>query len=241
MPPWTRASELARTLACPGSTRLPRTERPRGHEANFGTELHAWKAGAPPTPRVAAWLEVQPDPDPRATLWPGGEHEVLVWADPPNENDSCVITRPFAGRFAGPAAERDAKRAILPGTAVAGEIDWWTLDAPVPWVDDLKTGGYEPGTPRPQLYLYALAAAYLTDADAVQISVTWWPRYPLGTPPTRECRMYTRNFLEHRWNDVAHARRSRDILNVGEWCKFCPSRPHCPRWTPAGLLEIPKE
>lgn len=165
-------------MACPASTVLPRGEDTQSPAARFGTELHAWKAGAEPTETVAKWLSHQ-DPGLREVLWPGGRHEVLLGYKPPR----------YTMAYSGTKEENAVERAKLSDDWVAGEADWIT-EFPVPWVDDLKTGQY-PGDPDtlPQLKFYAWILALESGEPEILVSITHWPRYPLGTPPCRVTRI----------------------------------------------------
>lgn len=220
---WARASGLTTALACPPSTVMPKVNRERDSSAFFGTELHAWKAGGEPTERVAAWLARQRTIRVPGDLWPGGRHEVLLW---------------LTTRSCGLADRGVENRDLFPHNWTAGEADWITLEGLIPWVDDLKTGAWEPGTPRPQLLFYALVLSEVTGSD-VMVSVTHWPRYPLGEPPRRETRVFTRPELAKFRTHLENRRDLGKSLAPGDYCKFCDARPGCPAWTAGGLLPAP--
>lgn len=216
MPPWTRASELHRAIACPASVVLPRGPDTTSDAAAFGRELHAWKAGEPPTPRVTRWLAHQDAKWTRDLLWPGPCHEVLLGA----------YGESGAYWHEGTKTENEARRAALDDTWVAGEAD--LVDPEAKWVDDLKTG-WHPGPPRtlPQIRFYLLAAArWFGWKEWVLGSITHWPRYPLGTPPTRWTEVLDVAELEAWWAGVVEPARVRAQMGgaekrPGSHCKFC--------------------
>lgn len=218
--PWTRASELARAIACPASVVLPRVPDLGSRAAAFGTELHAWKAGGAPSKSVTTWLTHQePKWLNREVMWPGGQHEVLLGV---SEHD--------ARRYAGTKEQNAYERSLWNHTWVAGEADWVQWD--LPWVTDLKTG-WHPGRPSlvVQLRTYGLAVARVLQEPVVLLSIDHWPRYPLGTPPTRVTEPVLRADLETWWTEVVEPARveadydpatTTDLdKHPGAHCKFC--------------------
>lgn len=222
MAPWTRASELHRSVRCPASAVLPRgPDRPNA-AADFGTEVHAYVSGGEPTARVRAWLDRQGVGDVRGVYWPGGAHDVLLGL-------ATAHHEGVAGSYQV-KADRDVFRATLPADYVAGEADWLSLDGPVPWVDDLKTG-WHPGEPTgmEQTKFYGLAALRASPGapSAVMLSITHWPADG-AQPPLRVTRLATREGLEQWWEgEVVPAARlalgpTTPTPTPGEHCYFCP-------------------
>lgn len=210
--PWTRASALTRALNCPASVYLPQTDRPVGDAARWGTEVHAAKAGLPPTPRVSRWLALQAPFRTPAEVWPGGRHEVGLGL--------LVAKGRVDTRWVGPAEERHR----LGPDWVTGCADWLSEDGILPWVDDLKTG-IPPDPPTDQLLFYAAAAFGPIPSTPIQLSITHWPRYPLGAAPTRvsviadpeEFEVFTGRLIEAKTLVEARAPAS-----PGPWCRWCP-------------------
>lgn len=232
MPPWARASELERALECPASCVLPREDRGPGEAALWGTQVHHWKATGESFPGLEdrgrnrarlTRLEVLAKANlTRGVLWPGGTHEVTY----------VVHADGSVDRHLG-----DVDRELLPREDTAGTADW-ELDAPILWVDDLKTGRHPQDAPddRPQTLWYGAAAAVYHDAPAALLSITHWPRYPRDEPPTRVTRLVSRDRLTRFLRDVADAREralspdAASLTRQGPWCTYCPCRSHCPEF-----------
>lgn len=219
---WTRASELHRSLHCPASTVLGRKPDEGGAAASFGTAVHAWVSGAEPSPAVADWIARQPvnPATVRNVFWPGGMHDVLL----------AVPTGDAVADWKMLAGDRDWRQQVRAGLDqkwVAGEADWVSLDGPIPHVDDLKTG-WDPGPPHivDQLWLYALVIQAVTEAPAVQISITHWPADG-KQPPIRSGKILGANDLDHWYGRtlVPAARLATGPSPPtipGDWCRFCP-------------------
>lgn len=251
--PWTRASELDRTLHCVGSLVLPRTEvkSERALEAaDWGTMGHRWKATG----------EVRVEPGrtnheklfrerlertalDRSVLWPeGGEHEVAVAIN-------CVTGE--VERFPGSAMvdpeAADAWKAAHDDRWVTGTLDYRHTIMGEPWVDDYKSGAWPVPVETFQLDGYGYADWVLAGRpEQSRVSITQWPRYPKDGLPWRVGRVITASEHQDFLNNLGLARELYltmagvslscqgnipiDLLTPGEWCRFCPSRGECPAY-----------
>lgn len=213
MPPWTRASELSRSIRCPASTVLPRAPDTRKGAADFGTAVHAYCSGEGPGPQVAEWLAQQPDAtNPRGE----GISDVLLALDTEDGPDVFVV------------ADRDTRnwvRASLPASYVAGECDWvmW----PEPWVKDLKTG-WHPGRAHEleQMLFYSLALMRKADTYDGYATIVHWPADG-AQPPLDVTDHLDRGKVQRWWDNkvVPASRLARGPSpepTPGDWCRFCP-------------------
>lgn len=254
--PWARASSLDRHIACPAASHLPMVDRgvwrpgylSKGAElfsplpepdlrddsaAQWGTEMHAAKAGEPTA--QDPWL-VWMNPH-RERLWPRrlGEHEVSVSYD-------CRTKSVELFRSAS-EDERTRWKMSRGPDCVVGTPDWWAvLPTGEPWVDDLKTGWRQPDVVTPQM-LFALMAR-MKEPDVAgwntgRVSITWCPRaqVPEGEeppPPTREglWRQLSKAVVdafeeELHWAWVRACVTPNPIARPGGHCLYCPSLQVC--------------
>lgn len=252
--PWARASALHRHLECPAASHLPRLERgvwrpgylsssvesptlgldvtgllaPIEDEnwvSEWGTEIHAVKAGGP-------------DP-----LGWGGEHVERLWPSRLGEHE-VTFSYDCATRtvelFRSPVeAERTAWKESRGDNCVTGSADWWArLPSGEPWVDDLKTGWRRPEPLTPQLLIGLVARMAQPDAagwGTGYVSSTHWPRAKEPTEPDRDglWRRVTRESLAAFQEEVDLAWKratGRDPRpRPGAHCLYCPSAPVCDR------------
>lgn len=196
-----------------------------GSSAEWGKEVHAFKEGEEPTPRVKKWYEEHYIPGYKEMLWPGGEHEAVFW-----EQGGKVEKLDRRPSF----PERD----LWPQDGMFFSMDWVNLhDGPAPWVDDLKTGMMPSSWTQLKAYSWALYQHYPW-IKANLASYTNWTRYPLGGDAVREAKTFTRDEIES-WYDktVVPARRlalgpnAKTLVNPGSHCRWCRAKPNCPAWT----------
>jgi len=223
MGPWASPSVLDRAIACPASTVLPKGPDIVGPSAQWGKEVHAFKEGEDPTPRVKKWYESY-YPGVKEMLWPGGEHEVVYW-----EQDGKIERLDRRPSF--------AERELWPRQGMFFSLDWQNLhDGPAPWVDDLKTGLMPESWTQLKAYSWALYKAHPWIQTNLA-SYTNWTRYPLGADPVRETKSFTRAEIEG-WYDktvvpakrLALGRNAADLVRPGPHCRWCRSKPYCPAW-----------
>lgn len=212
---------MTRTLNCPASVHLPKTPRASGPAAEWGTAIHSVKEGRDPGRADArAWAALHEPFWPRTVLWPEGHHErglglrVAVKGYPRRHH---AVTQAWEG----PAE----KRWDLSDDWATGACDWYTLDGPVVWLDDLKTGGNPELPPTDQLTFYATALArHLDTKTDVLTSITHWPRYPKGRGPVRSTALVT---YDDRRDFEARLARAKALADTnpeptpGYWCLYC--------------------
>lgn len=244
--PWARASSLARHLACPAASWLPRADRGSWHQgyltkgdlvapaiappdqdmsfADWGTELHNAKAGHGEDP----WSSlIEPH---REQLWPAGsgQHEVCVAYN-------CRSRVATIGPADLSKSEQDAWKAAQNDDCVVGVADWagWLPDE-LPWVDDLKTGWKRPDPEMVQLQFYLLVWAKSRGDKQGWTSVTWWPRGS-DTTPSRQglWRKHTVVAFDELEDQLHRAWLAATGLNheprPGIHCSYCPSASVCSR------------
>ncbi len=245
--PWSSPSRLDQSIGCPASCVLPKAPDVESSSAQWGHEVHAWKDGKPPTKRLEKWLAEGGYPaNIRETLWPGGEHEVILWANPDGHVERLY--------------ELPEDRSKVDKWSMFYIIDWMAEDGLVPHLDDLKTGRFPPASATQN---WAYAWAYLRwrkHVDQVLVSVTHWPRYPKGNQPTRvKSELLDREQVMAWWGGVViPAQRlaqgplapydyrpdpepdgmtlAAEWPNANGYCRWCRSKPHCPE-----MLHVPKE
>ena len=224
---------MDRILACDGSLYLPTAElrSPATREsADWGTYVHEYVRTrvVPPADkdhptypdRLRDRLDAAGDV---LALWPvGGRNEVsFAYAIDTGEVISAELPT---------KKEEDAWKEAYDSRYVTGTADYLGSLLGRPWVDDLKTGRFPPSPSSAQTVFYALCAARLAGStEGAYVTITHWPRYPVGCRPERVGRVLTpedlddfADLLEQRW------RASPRALNPGEHCRFCPSRTNCP-------------
>lgn len=260
--PWARASGLHRHLVCPVSCSLPQFDRGAwrpgllqlvtpaqlaerkqtqleldkqtiwGGQADWGTVMHAAKAGLEVDPFFRDLMAPH-----RETLWPArlGLHEVGVSFD----CDTRVVDI-----HVGPAAEVDQWKATRPTSCVVGTVDWWAeLPTGEPWIDDLKTGKWEPGVVTEQTKFYLMCrmrGAQFSKWDTGRISITWIPREerplevtelePVRTPYWKQLsRFVIDEFEEDVVAGWKRAKEAEPLAVPGIQCEYCPSALVCTR------------
>jgi hypothetical protein len=244
-------------MECPGPAVLRHAPEERSARTNeaaaWGTTAHTWMA----TGEVRApegWeklnglfakklresgLDGEAGRAFRESWWPpGGRFEVAVAID-------CAGGGVGWAELGGDDA---AWKTAHPDSWVTGTLDYVGEVLGEPWIDDLKTGRWDPPPPgeNVQLRLYALAALRMRDPrrpppGRVVLSMTRWPRYPLTGRPTRlwaeitpgELADFERR-LRLRWALVSRLRagdqdRVVDELVTGSHCQFCDVGVNCPR------------
>ena len=243
--PWTRASELERTLECQSSLILPQNhEKSKSamEAAAWGTIAHHWKAlGTLPTTvpgydNLLTLFEKRKEtwPD-REALWPShGKHEVAVGLD--------CLTGAVAWNEEEDGEKRDAWKQSLPESWISGTLDYHSDLFGTPWVDDLKTGREPPDYARhPQFLFYGLVAYRLAVSsgdlpDHLLLSCTHWPRYPIDHGATRKYAHVTAETLDvfqkrlrlayDNWRWQRDKQRPDPV--PGDHCQWCPARMSCP-------------
>lgn len=191
---------------------------------NWGKEVHAFKEGEEPTPRVKKWYEENYEPGTVEKIWQGGEHEVVYW-----EQDGKVEKLDRRPSF----AERD----MWPFGGMFFSLDWQDMSGMAPHIDDLKTGRMPTSWTQLKAYSWAMYRHYPWVQDNLA-SYTNWTRYPLGGEPIRVTKHYTRKGIEAWYdNTVVPAKRlvmgktAKDLVNPGTHCHWCRCKPYCPAWT----------
>lgn len=251
--PWARASVLDRHIECPAASHLPRLDRgnwtpgylskgvfvaPTVFEdkdstaADWGTAMHAAKAGAPDA--ADPWLSwAEPV---REQLWPShlGEHEVSVSYD--------CRTREVELYRSVSEDERTAWKNSRGPDCITGTCDWWArLPSGEPWVCDLKTGWQKPLTAKTAQNLFYLTCLMKQPENEKWVtgrsSLCHCPRPKRGDDPefTRNglWKQVTRTELE-AFEDELHwawirANGFNPAARPGAHCKYCPSALVCDR------------
>lgn len=230
--PWTRPSDLYRSLACPASCALPKekgADKP-GPAAKWGKEIHAWKEGEPATPRVQRWAhEAGHSLLTLEEFWPGGGvHEPLY----------IFRADDVPTRMLGITKESRAEvYATLGPNDMWGFVDYETC-TPFQHVDELKTGRLHPGNPleHPQSLVYARGHWKVFGGPGTIVSTTHWPRYPKGKRPDRWTEWASGKYLDEWHHDVlvparrlAQGRLAHTQAVPGAWCRYCRC-PSCEHW-----------
>lgn len=260
--PWARASALDRHLECPAASHLPQLDRgvwrpgyliPAGHSfvppvtpieekdssaADWGTAMHAAKAGAPDAQDPwLVWMAPRRD-----KLWPNhlGEHEVAV-------SYNCRTRSVQLFRAPTEEARTDWKMA-QDQDCVVGTADWWgALPTGEPWIDDLKTGWAPPDVVSNPMLFYMMCRMKQEDAipwDRGRMSITWWPRraakededgnLDIGEPSRdglwkQVTRMVLDTFEEELHRAWVRAVGLNPAPRPGGHCLWCPSASVCDR------------
>ena len=245
MPPWTRASSLDRSVACPASTHLAQLVAPSERSqdaARWGTMLHHWK-------ETGEWLEdTQPVRRRRAALVAGGVSREDLW--PITGAHEVAFALHTANKLAvrcdlPTREEKEAWKLSFDESWITGTCDYLGDLLGEPWVDDLKTGKYGLHAEADpwdlwQMRFYALCAAMFTGADRVHVSLTWWPRYPADGVPLQiwaepvtatELLGLTLPLLETARRAAVASRLLTPDAQPGDHCTFCKSRTSCPAYT----------
>lgn len=249
--PWARASALARHMACPAASYLPRYDRgtwepgyrarpgvfvapecppDRSHDAaDWGTAMHDAKAGHGVDP-WESWMAPHRD-----LMWPPdmGKHEVCLAYD-------CRTREVIVGPANLPKAEQDAWKAQQGDDCVVGVTDWWGNLNGDTWIDDLKTGWQLPDVITPPMQFYLMCAAKVDGNRGGWLSITHMPK--AHPSPTREdlWRKQTgpeldafEELVHLAWLGVVGLSRTRPdwepAPRPGMHCQYCPSASVCPR------------
>lgn len=198
--------------------------------SDFGTQLHAAKAGLPCTEGARATMEPW-----REKLWPSrlGKHEVGV--------AYSSVTR-LVEVLEGTPDEVDGWKATKGSDWCVGSVDWWaSLPVGEPWIDDLKTGWQEPDTVTEQTTFYVMCRRlYLHQTTSERwpsgrISVTHYSRRLLeqdpGASPTRRwARLSAAALTDFQEQlDLAYVRATKhpQWASSGIQCLYCPSALVC--------------
>lgn len=237
---WTRASQLDRTLQCPGHLTLPHTRtlsEGAQNAADYGTTVHNWKATGVVSgvgtkaksheKTLKNKLEIlATNGITRETIWPSasasGFHEVSFAYN-------CVDHR-LAVHW-GPYNVEWKKS--YTDDWIAGTADYvgWT-DTGLPWVDDLKTGMLFESQPTEmgQMFFYCMCwNKYNSGVCDVLSSVTHWPKYPLPVLPTRTEGVLTWARLQKFEKYICELYTSgKRPFNLGPECEYCPAFESCP-------------
>jgi hypothetical protein len=170
----------------------------------------------------------------REKLWPNrlGLHEVGVSFNCDTRVvDVCV----------GPADDVDRWKAASAPACVVGTVDWWAeLPTGEPWIDDLKTGKWEPEVVTEQTKFYLLCrarGAQFRGWETGRVSITWIPR-PEEAPeeieslePERFWKQVSRFTLDEFEAEVIaawHRACAEEPEPVpGIQCEYCPSALVC--------------
>jgi hypothetical protein len=200
-----------------------------GTQADWGTNMHAAKAGLPVDHPLYAEL-LAPH---REKLWPArlGIHEVGVSFDCETRAvDICV----------GPSADVDLWKASRAASTVVGSVDWWAeLPTGEPWIDDLKTGKWDPETDTEQTRFYLLCrwkGPKFRKWDTARLSVTHIPREEnpfdvTEVEPVRAWKQLGRFALEEFEEEIVaawHRAKEAEPRPVpGIQCEYCPSALVC--------------
>lgn len=199
-----------------------------GTQADWGTSLHAAKAGLAVEPFYRDLMAPH-----REKLWPNrlGLHEVGVSFNcDTGVVDLCV----------GPEDEVSYWKAASAPACVVGTVDWWAeLPTGEPWIDDLKTSKWEPETATEQTKFYLMCrarGAQFAGWETGRISVTHIPReeqpYEVkDLDVTRRWKQISRFTLDEFEAELVaawHRARMQEPEPVpGVQCEYCPSALVC--------------
>ena len=236
---WSRASQLDRTLQCPGHLTLPHTREVSQNAVNaaeYGTMVHHWAetgeivGSKSHTKTFEKKLSVlQTNGITRQTLWPiSGYHEVTFAYN-------CVDGRLGTCWLKG----QEATRAKLSygDDWVTGTADYVYIKDGLCGVNDLKTGMLFDSQPDElsQLYFYLMCWTKYTGVTETKdglLSVIHWPKYPLDSLPGTEERVIPwlrlvkfENYLQKLHKNYKEGSAP---FVLGEECEYCPAAESCP-------------
>lgn len=238
---WTRASQLDRTLQCPGHLTIPHTREMSERAldaAEYGTMVHRWaetgevvgKKGHIKTFEKKLAV-LQTNGVTRQTLWPvSGYHEVTFAYN-------CVDGRLGVSWLKGEDA-KNAKMAYgddwITGTA---DYVYYDRERNLYGVNDLKTGMMFDSEPDElsQLYFYLMCwqkyNGVRADDDGL-LSITHWPKYPIDAVPGYEERVIKgirigkfENYIRKLHSEY---RKGNSPFLLGSECEYCPAHADCP-------------
>lgn len=239
--PWSRASQLDRTLQCPGHLSLPHIRDLSDSaqaSADYGTMVHNWKetgivSGSQSHEKTfAKKLEIlKKNNISREYLWPTtGYHEVTFAYN-------CVDGRVGVCWLSGKAAVEAFKNQYN-DEWVTGTADYVGVDSTGHlWVDDLKTGmSFDSSADEmAQMYYYAMVwSKYHRDiVRPVNVTTTHWVKYPLESLPVRSPDLYLTQdkllkFEKYLCKVYADYKAGKRKFNLGVECDYCPAVLACP-------------
>lgn len=236
---WTRASQLDRTLQCPGHLTLPHTREMSDRAldaAEYGTMVHTWaetgklngrKGHIKTFEKKLAVLETHGIT--REALWPvSGYHEVTFAYN-------CVDGRLGVCWLKGEEA-RNAKLAYGDDW-ITGTADYCYMQDGLYGVNDLKTGMMFDSQPDElsQLYFYLMCwqkyNGVRSDRDGL-LDVLHWPKYPIDAVPARETRLIPGVRIGKFENYIRKLHKNYKDGNspflLGAECEYCPAQSDCP-------------
>lgn len=236
-----RASSLDRMLECYGGEILGGTEeKPESTKiaADWGTMVHDWKETGLVRP-VNGRTNLPPLFEKKLRLT-GVQRE--QWWPPSMVHELAMAVNPFTSYQSlldGSKEEKEAWKAAFDDQWATGTLDGYDWMFDVLWIDDLKTGKLVTEEQYiQQRRFYALGLSRLLDyRGPVNITLTWWPRYPVLQLPQRfgrvieqdELRAFEKRIAKLR-DDVLKARvdvKHLQLVPGEEQCVFCPSRNVC--------------
>ncbi len=234
-----RASETDRTLICPASLVLPRTQRTRSEKTNraaaFGTLAHHFVETGETDPEWGDPRDIQLLEEKillsginREDYWIGGRHEVTFAVQLISEQVLEYHPEEHEGGFS-----RDEWKAMFNAPEwLTGTIDYLYDDGSV---TDLKTGSWEvnPETSK-QLRSYGLLP-WLKAGKPLRwdrtLSIDTWKKYPKHALPTRSGVVVSGLELMDHLEDLKWAATHPGEVNpTDEACLFCDCKPNCPAW-----------
>jgi hypothetical protein len=168
----------------------------------------------------------------RERWWPKTMVHELAMAVSPFEDYKSLLD--------GTKEQKEAWKVAFSERYCTGTLDGYDWMFDVLWIDDLKTGKLVTEEDYVmQRKLYALGLSRLLDyRGPVNVTLTWWPRYPVLVDPIRfgrtveqdELLAFEKRIAKLRDNvlrakvDVKHLQ----LVPGEEQCSFCPSRHECP-------------
>lgn len=236
---WSRASGLDRTLQCPGHLTLPHkrelSERALD-AAEYGTMVHRWaETGAISGKKshvktFEKKLDIlQANGVTRQSLWiPTGYHEVTF-------SYNCVDGRVGVCWLKGEGALEFKQQ--HDDDWITGTADFVFMRDGVCGVNDLKTGMMFDSQPDElsQLYFYLMCwrkyCGAAPESDGI-LSVTHWPKYPLGALPVEEERIVKGSLMVKFENYLkkvhSEYKKGNSPFELGSECEYCPAIQDCP-------------
>ncbi len=209
--------------------------------ADWGTMVHHWaETGEIHSPRENLpplfRKKLEQSGVRREQWWPEGmTHETALAVNP---------LREYRQKADGDRGAKEEWKAAFGDDWCTGTGDGHMQMFDVLWLDDLKTGKnvtfqeYEQ-----QLKFYALGLSRVLEyRGPVHATLTWWPRYPVVSQPSRfgrvieqdELAVFEKQLVQLR-DTILWARAGeidiRDYLKPGEaQCLWCPARQGCPEY-----------
>lgn len=231
-------SGLERAENCSGSVVLPKAHAAASVHTNTGKEVHAFVVRAREVGREEALAEIVSDADHRTfcrdlpldKLPQGGRLETAYAYDPQTE----------ASRVLGNNIGREYLKAGLdPQREIAGTSDIDGVVGDTVYLRDWKTGHKRLGDPREswQLRVLALAAARQRGLDKADIGFFYLredgsfyeDKALLGPMDLADIADEVRALVGAvRAAQAQYTRGHVPDVNLGPWCDYCASVPHCP-------------